>query len=101
MVSPPVWQYQPNTQCDQKKEEFTFFPLGYQPRMKKTKKKAESSVGDIAWGKTQVDEARSRVTVKIYIMYKVKNKKKNGRPWSIASEASEPAVHEAQGEVVR
>lgn len=31
-----------------------------------------------------MDEARSRVTVKIYIMYKVKNKKKNGRPWSIA-----------------
>lgn len=84
MVSLPVRQYRRNTQCDKKKVQKKKKKLYFQPRRKKTKKKAESSVGDIAWGKTQVDEARSRVTVKIYIMYKVKNKKKNGRPWSIA-----------------
>ncbi|KAL7867941.1 hypothetical protein SRHO_G00093250 [Serrasalmus rhombeus] len=42
-------------------------------------------------------EPQSRVTVKIYIMYKVKNKKKNGRSVERRSEASETAVHGARG----
>lgn len=58
---------------------------------------AEFSAGDFACSETQVDGAGSRVTVKIYIMYKVKNKKKNGRPRSTCSEASETAVRSARG----
>lgn len=53
-------------------------------------------MGDFACSKTQVDEARSRVTVKIYIMYKVKNKKKNGHSLHACIEASKTAVHSAR-----
>lgn len=42
----------------------------------KEKKGKQSSRGAFARGKTQVDGAQSRVTVKIYIMYKVKNRRK-------------------------
>lgn len=48
------------------------------PGLVKTNKKKEkqSSRGAFARGKTQVDGAQSRVTVKIYTMYKVKNRRK-------------------------
>lgn len=47
------------------------------PALVKTKKKdTQSSRAAFARGKTQVEGAQSRVTVKIYTMYKVKNRRK-------------------------
>lgn len=63
--------------------------------IKRREKRAEFSAGDFACRETQVDGARSRVTVKIYIMYKVKNKKKNGYSRRTCNEASETAVRSA------
>lgn len=52
---------------------YSLFFLGWwRPR----KKEKQSSRGAFARGKTQVDGAQSRVTVKIYTMYKVKNRRK-------------------------
>lgn len=50
--------------------------VGEDQGKKEKKKKNYPLGGAFARGKTQVDGAQSRVTVKIYTMYKVKNRRK-------------------------